>query len=148
VNIRLAWAVMAVAVAGCATPAPTHLVWLRSDGKLGDDPALAQQFEADRSSCSGATGNPSLTRLNPLTPFMPGNDAAIEMERGPLANDPMRRCMAEKGYVLVRDDERIQRASVLQAAAAENARREAAQKKPPASAKRTNAASSEVVEAR
>ncbi len=101
---------------------------------------MNRQFELDRTVCSGDTGKAGLVGLNPVSPYKGGYDYTVGAQRGALSGDVMRGCMAEKGYVLVREDEVGAKAAEF-AAATEQARREAAAKQPPQpSAKRTASA--------
>jgi hypothetical protein len=93
--------VIASAVVGCAQQPKT--VWLRTDGRVAaNDPVMSRQFEVDRTVCSGDTGKAGLTALNPGTSDR--YNGAVAVERGALSNNVMRGCMAEKGYVLVREE--------------------------------------------
>jgi hypothetical protein len=65
---------------------------------------MSRQFEVDRTVCSGDTGKAGLTALNPGTSDR--YNGAVAVERGALSNNVMRGCMAEKGYVLVREKRR------------------------------------------
>ena len=114
--------VIAGAVSACAQEEPVTQVWLRSDGKSpANDVVVSRQFEVDRTVCSGGKVG-----------YYNGVAGA---ERGALSADVMRGCMAQKGYVLVREDE-LQRKSAEFAAAIDHERREAAAKEPPFSVKR------------
>jgi hypothetical protein len=127
-NIKFVCAlVIAGAVVGCAQQPKT--AWLRTDGRVAaNDPVMSRQFEVDRTVCSGDTGKAGLTALNPGTSDR--YNGAVAVERGALSNNVMRGCMAEKGYMLVREDEVPAKAAEF-AAASEQARREAAAKQPP-----------------
>ena len=93
-------------LAGCAyeldLPQP-RMVWLRLDGQRGTiNPALAQQFETDRTACLGATqqGKEPSQAVD-----------AVEKD-----------CMAAKGYIQVPED---QAEAESQQLAATNAQRQA-----------------------
>jgi hypothetical protein len=93
-------------VAGCATQPPVQMTWIRTDGKnMKGDPVLVQQFEVDRSVCVGDTSKAGLAGLNPVTPYKADYSGAVAAERTNLSANVMRGCMAEKGYVFVREDE-------------------------------------------
>jgi hypothetical protein len=130
--------VIASAVIGCAQQPKT--VWLRTDGRVAaNDPVMSRQFEVDSTVCSGDTGKAGLTALNPGSSDRNYN-TAVARERGALSNNVMRGCMAEKGYVLVREDEVPAKAAEFAAANAEQARREASLKEPTSSARRVSSA--------
>ena len=98
-----AFCVGALALIGCAP----HMIYLRADGvPPASDPVLQQQFEVDRTICDG------------------------ELQKG-AGQTPVRGCMAERGYVLVKEDEVAAKSQELAAIAAEKARREAAAVAPP-----------------
>jgi hypothetical protein len=146
-KIQLACALAAIIVAGCATQPPPRMVWIRTDGQGTSDPVRAQQFEIDRMVCNGDTSKAGLAGLNPVTPYKGGYSVSVDAERTALSNNVMHGCMADKGYVLVREDEAEARTAQFAAVAAEKVRREAAVKQPPASAKRTNTPRPQVAEA-
>jgi hypothetical protein len=129
--------VIASAVLGCAQQPKT--VWLRTDGRVAaNDPVMSRQFEVDRTVCSGDTGKAGLTALNPGTSDK--YNGAVAVERGALSNNVMRGCMAEKGYVLVREEEVSAKAAEYAAASAQQARQDAAVQSPASSAKRVASA--------
>jgi hypothetical protein len=123
--------VIASAVTACATQ-PPRTVWLRNDGRVaGNDPVMSRQFEVDRAVCSGDTGKAGLVALNPIAGGKDGYyNGVAGAERGALAGDVMRGCMAQKGYMLVREDEVQAKSAEYAAAAAQQARQEAATKQP------------------
>jgi hypothetical protein len=91
---------LAVLVAGCAA-ASQNMTWIRGDGQamLGDAVRM-RQFDVDRRICFGE-----------------GQKAAMDaIARG---------CMAQRGYLLVPQDEAAARSAKLAAIAAEKARRDA-----------------------
>ena len=130
--------VIASAVVGCAQQ--PKMVWLRSDGQGIRDPVLARQFELDRTVCDGDTGKAGLVALNPVTPDGGYYNGSVAAQRGALSGNVMRGCMAQKGYVLVREDEASSKAAEFAAASAEQARREASVKEPTSSARRVASA--------
>jgi hypothetical protein len=68
-----------------------------------------------------------LVALNPILSTESGYyNRAAGAERGALSSDVMRGCMAQKGYVLVREDEAQAKAAEYAAATAQQARQEAA----------------------
>jgi hypothetical protein len=113
--------VIAGAVSACAQEEPVGQVWLRTDGKSpANDVVVSRQFEVDRADCSGGKAG--------------YYNGVAGSERGAFSAD-VRGCMAQKGYVLVREDE-LQAKSAEFAAASDHAQREAAAKEPPFSVKR------------
>jgi hypothetical protein len=75
-----------------------------------------------------------LTALNPGTSDR--YNGVVAVERGALSNNVMRGCMAEKGYVLVREEEVSAKSAEYAAASAQQARQDAAVQSPASSAKR------------
>jgi hypothetical protein len=132
--------VIASAVLGCAQQPKT--VWLRNDGRMASsDPLMSRQFEVDRAVCSGDTGKAGLVALNPIQATDGGGyNRAAGAERGALASDVLRGCMAQKGYMLVREDEVAAKSAEYAAAAAQQARQDAAVQSPTSSAKRVASA--------
>ena len=125
-------AFVAITFAGCASQPPPKTVWLRTDGRVtANDPVLNRQFEVDRTVCSGDTGKAGLTALNPVTPNKGYYNGVVGVERGALSSDVMKGCMAEKGYVLVYEDEVPAKAAQFAAASAQQAKQEAAAKQVP-----------------
>ena len=91
---------LAALVAGCAA-ASQNMTWIRGDGRavLGDA-VLMRRFDVDRTICFG--------------------------ERQKAAVDAIARgCMAQRGYLLVPQNEAAARSAELAAIAAEKARRDA-----------------------
>jgi hypothetical protein len=116
----------ALALAGCAQ----HMLYLRADGVApGSDPVLNQQFEMDRTVCNGDMQKANLSGVTFAGGGLAGAVAAAN--RGEAAGQVGQGCMAEKGYVLVREDQAPQMQQQLAAIAAEKARREAVAAAPP-----------------
>jgi hypothetical protein len=88
---------------------------------------------------AGIRGKAGLTALNPGVASNHYNES-VGAERGALSADVMRGCMAQKGYVLVREDEVQAKAAEFAASSAEQARREASVKEPTSSARRVASA--------
>ena len=112
---------LAVSIGGCASP---QMAWIRLDGVRGNgDPVLTQQFELDKTTCLG-----EIPRANSS-----GGSAVAAADLSVTVSEVARACMADKGYVLVRENEADAKAAELRATAAEKKRREeAAQARPPA----------------
>jgi hypothetical protein len=82
--IALAAAVLTAGLAGCATtPSEGPLAWVRTDGQSGrSNPALADQFAADRAACGLPAGT--------------SDNAVLRGAQG---------CMGKRGYALVAADQ-------------------------------------------
>ena len=103
---------LAVSIGGCASQ--MQMAWIRIDGVRGDgDPARSRQFELDKTACLGV---------------QPGGTAGAAATVD--ASETARACMADRGYVLVRENEVDAKAAELRAAAEKKRRDEA----PPAPA--------------
>jgi hypothetical protein len=114
-------ALAALILAGCAP----HTIYLRADGMSpASDPVLNQQFDMDRTVCQGDMQKASLSGVT----FAGGGLAGVaaQANRNEAAGQVGQGCMAEKGYVLVREDQAQAKSQELAAIAAEKARREAA----------------------
>jgi hypothetical protein len=96
----------------------------QSDGRMpASDPVLNQQFDMDRTICQGDMQKANLS--GSLRDW-----GAIS--RGTAVSQVGQGCMAEKGYVLVPEDQVAAKQQELAAVAAEKARREAAAAQPAA----------------
>jgi hypothetical protein len=121
-------AAAAVLLSACA--APPRMVWLRTDGQLTwDDPVVTQQFQIDSTICLGEREKADLSGVTVTQGGFAGVVAA--QNRAGAANAVARGCMAEKGYVQVREDEAPAKQQELAAIAVEKAKREAAAATPP-----------------
>ena len=99
---------------GCAT-AP-KMTWLRVDGQRSrDNPLLATQFELDSTSCIGERNKANLSGVTMTGGGIIGAMAAAE--RSNAADTVQRGCMAEKGYLLVPEDQAEARQTELAAIA-------------------------------
>jgi hypothetical protein len=111
VQNRVCVLIITLALAGCAP----HMIYLRADGQfVSDDAVIHQQFEMDQTTCSGEMTKGSLAGQAKDT--IPNVGAIRTVGQG---------CMAERGYVLVREDQAAAKSQELAAIAAEKARREA-----------------------
>jgi len=116
-----------LAVTGCAGP---KMVWLRTDGQSGaNDPVLSQQFQIDKTVCLGEREKADLSGVTLSQGGLAG--VAASVNRSNAADAVAQGCMAQKGYVLVKEDEVAQKSAEFAAIAAEKARREAAANAPP-----------------
>jgi hypothetical protein len=115
--------VLVVALAACATQ--PKLIWLRTDGqRAGADPVLTQQFQIDKTVCLGQRERADLSGVTVTQGGLVGVVAA--QNRANAADAVAQGCMAEKGYVLVQEDQARGKQEEFAAIAAEKARREAA----------------------
>jgi len=113
--------VAALALAGCAP----HMIYLRADGQMAaGDPVLQQQFEMDHTICQGDMQKANVSGVTFAGGGIVGAVAAAN--RNEAVGQVGQGCMAEKGYVLVREDQAAAKQQELAAIAAEKARREAA----------------------
>jgi hypothetical protein len=116
----------ALALTGCAP----QMVYLRADGVPPmSDPVLNQQFEMDRTICNGDMQKANLSGVTFTGGGVPGVIAANN--RTVAAGQVGQGCMAERGYVLVQQDQAAAKSQELAAIAAEKTRREAAAAAPP-----------------
>jgi uncharacterized lipoprotein YajG len=123
-------------LAGCAQQ--PKVVWVRADGQRASvNPVLATQFELDSTACLGERNKAALSGVTVAS----GGFAAIAAaaERGAAADTVARGCMAEKGYLLVPEDQAEAKSAELAAVAAERKRQEeAARVSAPSQAKRSS----------
>src|SRR3954447_16056695 len=102
------------ALAGCA--AAPKMLWVRVDGQRSQqNPVLETQFEVDSTSCLGERNKAALSGVTVAGGGLAGAIAAID--RSNAADTVARGCMAEKGYLLVREDEAEQKSTDLAAIA-------------------------------
>lgn len=100
--MRVFGIVLCVALGGCA--AAPKMVWLRVDGQtVRENPVLQTQAEIDGTSCLGERNKAALSGVTVAGGGIAGALAAAE--RTNAADTVARGCMAEKGYLLVREDE-------------------------------------------
>lgn len=87
---------------GCA--AQPKMLWLRADGqRAADNPALRTQFELDGTACLGERNKANLSGVSVIGGGLAGMAAAAE--RSAAADTVQRGGMAEKGYLLVPEDQ-------------------------------------------
>lgn len=120
-SVRKVFSVLAtLALASCAP----HMIYLRADGVApASDMVLNQQFEMDRTVCQGDMQKANVSGVTIAGGGMAGVVAASN--RNAALGQVGQGCMAEKGYVLVREDQAAAKSQELAAVAAEKARREA-----------------------
>lgn len=110
-----------VALSGCAR----EMVYLRIDGQRGSaDPVLAQQFEVDRTICSGEMQKANVSGVTFAGGGMAG--VAAQIERSNAVGQVAQGCMAQRGYISVPKEEAEAKMAELVAVAEEKKRREAA----------------------
>lgn len=115
------------AVAGCGTP-PKPSLWVRTDGQSARvHPELRTQLEVDQIACNGEMQKAALSGVTIASGGIAG--AIAQGQRNAAAMDVAKGCMAEKGYVLVPEDEAA-------AKSAEFAAANAKLKRPPAKVKK------------
>lgn len=118
----------AIFVTGCA--AAPKMTWVRVDGQRArDNPVLATQFEVDSTSCLGERNKANLSGVTVTQGGLAGIAAAAE--RGAAADTVQRGCMAERGYLLVQEDQAEAKNAELAAAAELKKRQEATVASPP-----------------
>jgi hypothetical protein len=125
---------LGAALGGCAT-APPPMAWIRTDGKrAAGDPVLAQQFDVDRTVCLGERQKAALSGVT----FANGGFAAAvaAQERGNSADAVAKGCMAEKGYLMVPEDQAEERRAEMAAVAEEKRKQEAAATAPPSKSRK------------
>lgn len=109
-------------VSGCA--AAPKMLYLRADGqRVKDNPVLMTQGELDAAACLGERNKASLSGVTVASGGLYGIAAAAE--RSAAADTVQRGCMAEKGYLLVPEDQAEQKQAELAAIAEQKRRQEA-----------------------
>src|SRR5262245_59688361 len=100
---NLGMAVLAATMlAACAQP--PKMLWLRADGqRIRDNPVLVTHAELDQTACLGERNKAALSGVTVSQGGLAGIAAAVE--RGNAADTVQRGCMAEKGYLLVQEDQ-------------------------------------------
>jgi hypothetical protein len=119
---------LGAALGGCAT-AP-QMIWLRVDGQRpSDTPVNLTQYEVDSTACLGERGKANLSGVT----FTGGGLAGIAaaQNRSNAADTVQRGCMAEKGYLLVPEDQAAQKQAELAAVTEQKRQQEAAATAPP-----------------
>ncbi len=110
-------------VAACAS-AP-KMTWVRVDGQRArENPVLATQYEVDSTSCLGERNKASLSGVSVASGGFAAMAAAAD--RSNAADTVQRGCMAEKGYLLVQEDQAEAKTAELAAVAIQKKQQEAA----------------------
>ena len=107
---------LAALVVGCATQ--QKMTWVRTDGQSGRaNPALAQQFEVDKTICTGETQKANMSATPNYNAG--GVIGAIQagVERNNQNTDVAKGCMAQRGYMYVPADQAEATAASYRAAA-------------------------------
>ena len=119
---------LCAALGGCA--AAPKMLWLRADGQRAtENPVLKTQYELDATSCLGERNKANLSGVTFTGGGLGGVIAA--QNRSDAADTVQRGCMAEKGYLLVPEDQAPQKQAELAAIAEEKRKQEAAAAAPP-----------------
>jgi hypothetical protein len=102
-----------LALAGCASPK----VWLLADGRIpSQDPVLNQQLAMDKTICTGKMQAANVSGVTFTGGGLAGVAAAAQRDQAVGAVGVG--CMAEKGYVLVPEDQVAQKSAELSEIAA------------------------------
>jgi uncharacterized lipoprotein YajG len=113
---------LCVTLGGCAT-AP-KMLWVRADGqRSSDNPVLRTQFELDGTSCLGERNKANLSGVTFTGGGLSGIAAAVD--RSNAADTVQRGCMAEKGYLLVPEEQAAEKQTELAAIAEQKRQQEA-----------------------
>ncbi|SIO66925.1 hypothetical protein SAMN05443247_11539 [Bradyrhizobium erythrophlei] len=119
----LGTAALCAALGGCA--AAPKMLWLRADGQhIRDNPVYAQQFEMDGTVCLGERSKANLSGVTFTGGGLSGVAAA--QNRAAAADSVQRGCMAEKGYLLVPEEQGEAKLAELAAIAEQKRKQEAA----------------------
>jgi len=109
---------LCAALGGCA--AAPKMLWVRADGQRGtENPVLRAQYELDATACLGERNKADLSGVTLTGGGFSGIIAA--QNRANAADTVQRGCMAEKGYLLVSEDQALQKQAELAAIAEEKA---------------------------
>lgn len=120
---KFAIVALCVALGGCA--AAPKMGWVRVDGQSSrENPVLLTQFEVDRTSCLGERNKAALSGVTVASGGIAGAMAAAD--RSNAADTVGQGCMAEKGYLLVKEDEADARRAELAKVAEMKKQQEAA----------------------
>jgi uncharacterized lipoprotein YajG len=120
---KLGIVALCAALVGCAQ-AP-KMLWVRTDGqRSAQNPVLVTQYEIDSTSCLGERNKASLSGVTVAQGGFAGLAASID--RSNAADTVQRGCMAEKGYLLVPEDQADAKQAELAAVAEQKRKQEAA----------------------
>jgi hypothetical protein len=114
---------LCAALGGCA--AAPKMLWVRADGqRSSDNPALRTQFELDGTSCLGERNKANLSGVTFTGGGLSGIAAAVD--RSNAADTVQRGCMAEKGYLLVPEEQAAEKQAELATIAEQKRKQEEA----------------------
>jgi len=105
---------LAILAGGCA--GTINSVAIRTDGQpIAGNPVLQHAYETDEAICRSEMQEASMSGST----FSNGSLASLvnQMERQDLATEALRRCLAQKGYVIVRQDEAAAKSAEFQTVA-------------------------------
>ena len=114
---------IAIAISSCATVPEEKLIFIRTDGQqIRGNAALEQQGQIDKTICLGQTqqsalGMPVVYTGGGLAGAL--DAAAIQGQRQASLTDVAKGCMAQKGYVQVRESDAPERLAEYQKTAAQ-----------------------------
>ncbi len=110
-------------LASCAQP--TKMLWVRIDGqRVSTNPVLLQQAEVDKTICLGERQKAGLSGVTVASGGIAG--AIAMQERTQAADQVAAGCMAEKGYLMVPEDQAAAKIAELAAIAEQKRQQEAA----------------------
>jgi hypothetical protein len=119
---KLGAVVLCTVLAGCA--AAPKMMWIRADGQSARaNPVLMTQAELDGTACLGERNKANLSGVTFTGGGLSGIAAAVD--RSNAADTVQRGCMAEKGYLLVPEDQVDERQASLAAIAEQKRKQEA-----------------------
>jgi uncharacterized lipoprotein YajG len=120
---KLGIVALCAALGGCA--AAPKMLWVRTDGQhIRDNPVYAGQFEVDGTVCLGERNKANLSGVTFTGGGLSGIAAA--QNRSVAADSVQRGCMAEKGYLLVPEEQSEAKLAELAAIAEQKRQQEAA----------------------
>lgn len=113
--LRVLMMAAALALVGCAQQPKT--VWIRTDGQTGfTNPALAQQFEVDKTICEGEMSKANMSGAQFCRGLVDCVGQSVARSEGMAVVG--KGCMAQRGYISVLETEAEAKAAELRAAAA------------------------------
>ena len=91
-------------IGGCAENAPNRAVIVRIDGQpIPGNPVLKHAYDVDEAICKGEMQKANLSGVTLTNGGLAG--LVSQIERQAAVTEVMRGCLAQKGYVVVREDE-------------------------------------------
>jgi hypothetical protein len=101
---------------GCVQqPPPPPMVWIRTDGiSIKENPAFAQKFDVDKTVCEGEMQKANLSGTQICRGLA---DCIVQgQQRGSAVGIVGKGCMADRGYVLVPEDQAQSQMAAFRAA--------------------------------